>query len=90
MTDDLTTLHLGYAMGLLASTQTMVSTTDWNDPAHVAAAAEGIDACLAVALTMLDHLAVHHGCEEHIRQQVEAARGQTRTMISLHQTAGRA
>jgi hypothetical protein len=90
MPDDMTPLHLGYAMGLLASTRAMVSTTDWNDPAHVAAAAEGVEACLGVAMSMLDLLAVHHGCEEEVRQQVEAARGQTKMMISLHQTAGRA
>lgn len=90
MPDDMTTLHLGYAMGLLASTQAMLSTTDWNSPASVEAAAEGVEACLSIALSMLDRLAVHHGCEEHIRQQVEAARGKTQMMISLHQTAGRA
>ena len=90
MSDDMTTLHLGYAMGLLASTQAMVSTTDWNDPASVAAAAEGVEACLSIAMEMLDRIAVHHGCEEHVRHQAEASLGKTRRIISLHRTAGQA
>ncbi|QFQ89879.1 hypothetical protein F8A10_20910 (plasmid) [Paracoccus kondratievae] len=85
MTPDLTTIHLACAMDLLASTRVLVSTTDWGNPAHVAAASEGLEVCLGAVTAMLDELADELGCREAVAQQVEAETQRAYALIAQHE-----
>lgn len=85
-----TTINLGSAMAMLASTRCVVSATDWQNPDEVTAAAEGVDACLAVVMDWLEQLAAEVGLADVVRERVEDSRRETMAMIAMHQNGGTA
>ncbi|MDB6179543.1 hypothetical protein PAF17_18900 [Paracoccus sp. Z330] len=78
------------AMSLLNSTRCLMTVTDWQNPAHVAAAQEGVDGTIELVMLMLEQVADDLGCRVEANARIKAGTDRTWSIIADHQKGGRA
>lgn len=78
------------AMSLLNSTRCLLTVTDWQNPAHVAAAQEGVDGTIEMVMLMLERVAEDLGCRDEADARIKEGADRTWSIIADHQHGGRA